>query len=126
MIQITTQSKEPPQGVFKSELAIARGVRDGKIKLPRLAVLYELPNHLAKDGGWKKAQATGRWSTRTWAARSTNSSSKTRWSRPSAIRTPKKPWRCWPASTSTSRSARACSSTAGPAPTTGKAPPTRS
>ena len=53
MIQITTQSKEPPRGVFKSELALARDIRDGKEKLTRLAVLYELPHRLAKDGGWK-------------------------------------------------------------------------
>lgn len=53
MIQITTQSKEPPVGVFKSELAIARKVRDGELSLPRLAVLYELPHEIAKDGGWK-------------------------------------------------------------------------
>lgn len=53
MIQITTQSKEPPQGVFKAELATARDVRDGMVKLPRLAVLYELPQSVAADGGWK-------------------------------------------------------------------------
>lgn len=54
MIQITTQSKEPPQGVFKNELAVARDVRDGLVKLPRLAVLYELPTALTEDGGWKE------------------------------------------------------------------------
>lgn len=53
LIQITTQSKDPPQGVFKAELAMARKVRDGRVKLPRLAVLYELPIEIAKDGGWK-------------------------------------------------------------------------
>lgn len=53
MIQITTQSKEPPVGVFKNELAVARDVRDGLVKLPRLAVLYELPERIVKDGGWK-------------------------------------------------------------------------
>ncbi len=53
MIQITTQSKEPPQGVFKSELATARKVRDGLLRLPRLAVLYELPVEIARHGGWK-------------------------------------------------------------------------
>jgi phage terminase large subunit-like protein len=53
MIQITTQSKEPPVGVFKSELALARDIRDGLVDLPRLAVLYELPTDLAKDDGWK-------------------------------------------------------------------------
>jgi phage terminase large subunit-like protein len=59
LLQITTQSKTPPQGVFKSELQRARDVRDGKLLLPLMAVLYELPVALAKDGGWKK--------TATWA-----------------------------------------------------------
>ncbi|NJC06527.1 phage terminase large subunit-like protein [Sphingomonas kaistensis] len=53
MIQITTQSKEPPVGLFKAELALARDIRDGNVQLPRLAVLYELPEQLAKDDGWK-------------------------------------------------------------------------
>jgi phage terminase large subunit-like protein len=53
MIQITTQSKEPPVGLFKSELALARDIRDGNVDLPRLAVLYELPDALARDDGWK-------------------------------------------------------------------------
>jgi phage terminase large subunit-like protein len=45
LIQITTQSKAPPAGIFKSELQRARDVRDGKLKLPKplLPVLYELP-----------------------------------------------------------------------------------
>jgi phage terminase large subunit-like protein len=53
MIQITTQSKTPPSGVFATELRNARDVRDGKLQLPLLAVLYELPDRLSKDGGWK-------------------------------------------------------------------------
>ena len=53
MLQITTQSKEPPAGVFKSELAIARDVRDGLVDLPLLPILYELPEAMARDGGWK-------------------------------------------------------------------------
>lgn len=53
MLQITTQSKEPPAGVFKSELNIARDVRDGKLTLPLLPMLYELPLAVARDGGWK-------------------------------------------------------------------------
>ncbi|MDN3713433.1 terminase large subunit [Paracoccus cavernae] len=53
LLTITTQSKKPPAGVFKSELSKARAVRDGDIVLPLLAVLYELPQSLAKDGGWK-------------------------------------------------------------------------
>lgn len=59
LIQVTTQSKEPPQGVFKSELATARKVRDGQIKLPLLPILYELPEHIAKDGGWKDRRTWG-------------------------------------------------------------------
>lgn len=54
MIQISTQSKEPPQGVFKSELAVARDVRDGKVNLPRLPVLYELPKEMSEKEGWRK------------------------------------------------------------------------
>lgn len=53
MLQITTQSKEPPAGVFKAELENARAVRDGLLELPLLPILYELPLDVAKDGGWK-------------------------------------------------------------------------
>lgn len=55
LIQITTQSKAPPVGVFKSELERARDVRDGKLVLPKplLPVLYELPPSMAAGGGWK-------------------------------------------------------------------------
>lgn len=53
LMQITTQSKTPPSGVFKAELATARDVRDGVIALPMLAVLYELPLDMAVEGGWK-------------------------------------------------------------------------
>lgn len=53
LMQITTQSKDPPAGVFKQELDKARAVRDGDIDLPVLAVLYELPPELAKNSGWK-------------------------------------------------------------------------
>ena len=56
LIQVTTQSKEPPQGVFKSELATARKVRDGEMKLPLLPILYELPERLTADGGWKNRE----------------------------------------------------------------------
>lgn len=54
LFQTTTQSKTPPSGVFKSELTTARAVRDGKMKLPLLPVLYELPVSVSKDGGWKE------------------------------------------------------------------------
>lgn len=53
MFQITTQSKDPPSGVFATELRNARDVRDGKLALPLLPVLYELPDRIARDGGWK-------------------------------------------------------------------------
>lgn len=48
LITITTQSKDPPAGVFKEELAKARAVRDGELKLPLLPVLYEPPPQIAK------------------------------------------------------------------------------
>ena len=53
LLQTTTQSKAPPSGVFKSELHRARDVRDGRLKLPLLPMLYELPRKLVRDGGWK-------------------------------------------------------------------------
>lgn len=59
LINITTQSKEPPAGVFKQMLAQARAVRDGLIDLPLLAVIYELPDDMAKDGGWKRRETWG-------------------------------------------------------------------
>lgn len=47
LIFITTQSDEPPKGVFKKELAYARGVRDGRITGGNmLAMLYEFPEAL--------------------------------------------------------------------------------
>jgi len=56
LIQITTQSKAPPAGVFRAELQRARDVRDGKLRLPKplLPVLYELPRKLAEGNGWKE------------------------------------------------------------------------
>jgi len=53
LLQITTQSKKPPSGQFRKELAAARGARDGTEPAPILAVLYELPPAIAKDDGWK-------------------------------------------------------------------------
>ena len=53
LFQTTTQSKAPPTGVFASELEMARSVRDGKCSMPLLPVLYELPDRLARDGGWR-------------------------------------------------------------------------
>lgn len=53
LLQITTQSKKPPVGVFRSELQTARRVRDGELKRPMLALIYELPADMVKKGGWK-------------------------------------------------------------------------
>jgi len=54
LMQITTQSKSPPAGVFKAELTRARAVRDGKRQFPLLPVLYELPERLVKEGAWRE------------------------------------------------------------------------
>lgn len=66
LAQITTQSKKPPAGIFRQELEQARAVRDGKLDLPMLAVLYELPERMQekpKDGSpaaWKDPANYGR------------------------------------------------------------------
>lgn len=56
LFQTTTQSKEPPAGVFKAELTMARNVRDGVVALPMLPIIYELPYDVAKDNGWKRRE----------------------------------------------------------------------
>lgn len=44
VIFLTTQSDDPPAGIFKEKLDYARGVRDGNIHDPKfLPVLYEFP-----------------------------------------------------------------------------------
>lgn len=56
LIIITTQSDEPPSGVFKSELQYARGVRDGAITDGNtLPVLYEFPEEMqtSRDKPWQ-------------------------------------------------------------------------
>ncbi|HCF6211942.1 terminase large subunit [Pseudomonas aeruginosa] len=51
IIWLTTQSNEPPAGVFKSKLTYARGVRDGRIEDNRfLPVIYEFPAEMIKSG----------------------------------------------------------------------------
>ncbi|MCZ4340174.1 terminase large subunit [Sphingomonadaceae bacterium G21617-S1] len=54
LIQTTTQSKVPPHGVFKAELESARAVRDGRLDLPLLPILYEYPEHMLEDGSWRE------------------------------------------------------------------------
>jgi len=57
LMQITTQSKSAPSGVFKKELERARAVRDGRLKLPNLPVLYELPPAMVKQ--WQDPKTWG-------------------------------------------------------------------
>lgn len=54
LFQTTTQSKTPPAGVFKAELNRARDVRDGKVELPLLPILYEFPRQMIKEEKWRE------------------------------------------------------------------------
>lgn len=50
VIYLTTQSDDPPAGVFKERLDYWRRVRDGEIHDPRtLGVLYEFPAHMVES-----------------------------------------------------------------------------
>jgi phage terminase large subunit-like protein len=55
LAMITTQSDDPPAGVFKDELEKARAVRDGERKAAVLPVLYEFPKEMQVDPAkpWK-------------------------------------------------------------------------
>lgn len=56
-IYLSTQSDDPPAGVFKQKLQYARGVRDGRIKDKRfLPVLYEFPEAMVRDGSCREKQ----------------------------------------------------------------------
>lgn len=48
IIYITTQSDEPPRGVFASELNRARNIRDGKAVGRMLPIIYEFPEEYLK------------------------------------------------------------------------------
>jgi len=57
VIYLTTQSDEPPAGVFKSKLTYARKVRDGEIDDPQfMPLLYEFPQPTLKNGAWRKPE----------------------------------------------------------------------
>lgn len=57
VIYISTQSDEPPRGVFKEKLDYYRDVRDGKIDDPRsLPVLYEFPPAMIKSKAYREPE----------------------------------------------------------------------
>src|SRR5690625_289682 len=57
VIYLTTQSDEPPAGVFKDKLNYWRDVRDGKIDDPKtLGVLYEFPDDMVKSKAYMKPE----------------------------------------------------------------------
>jgi phage terminase large subunit-like protein len=51
VIYLTTQSEDPPAGVFRQKLKYARDVRDGEIHDPRfVAIIYEFPQDMIARG----------------------------------------------------------------------------
>ena len=53
VIYASTQSDEPPSGVFREKLDFYRRIRDGEIDVPyALPVLYEYPKALVKAQAW--------------------------------------------------------------------------
>jgi len=53
MVFITTQSEEPPAGVFRAELLKARAIRDGRQPGVMLPVLYEFPEAMVRSDEWR-------------------------------------------------------------------------
>lgn len=57
IIWLTTQSNEPPAGVFRSKLNYARGVRDGQINDNRfLPIIYEFSQEMIKSEEARKPE----------------------------------------------------------------------
>ncbi len=57
VIYLTTQSDEPPAGVFREKLNYWRGVRDGTIHDPKtLGVLYEFPDEMVRAKAYLKPE----------------------------------------------------------------------
>lgn len=59
-IYLTTQSDDPPAGVFRQKLQYARDVRDGKVHDPRFVpIIYEFPAAMIKAGAHRKVENFG-------------------------------------------------------------------
>lgn len=57
VIYLTTQSDEPPAGVFREKLNYWRDVRDGKIEDPKtLGILYEFPRDMIESKAYMKPE----------------------------------------------------------------------
>ncbi|WP_435653078.1 terminase large subunit [Pseudomonas putida] len=57
IIWLTTQSNEPPAGVFRSKLNYARGVRDGRIDDNRfLPIIYEFSKEMIDSGAARRPE----------------------------------------------------------------------
>jgi len=57
VIALSTQSDEPPVGVFRDWLRRFRDIRDGLLLAPRsLGILYEFPEDMIKSGAYKKPE----------------------------------------------------------------------
>ena len=57
VLYLSTQSNEPPAGVFRQKLQYARGVRDGRIKDPQFCpVLYEFPDQMLATKAYLKPE----------------------------------------------------------------------
>lgn len=59
ILKITTQSDEPPAGVFAAELELARAIRDGRVTGPGaslLPVLYEFDEAFQRSGAWRDSE----------------------------------------------------------------------
>ncbi len=53
LVFITTQSDDPPTGIFRDELQKARNIRDGRQAGNMLPIMFEFPVSMMKDGSWR-------------------------------------------------------------------------
>jgi phage terminase large subunit-like protein len=61
LIYITTQSDEPPKGVFKAELDYARAIRDGSASGDMLPILYEFPVGMQEATAEQRSDSSEPW-----------------------------------------------------------------